>query len=214
MATDEARDTRTRLIAALRTEPATTAQLASGLGLSVNAVRTQLDRLERQGVVVRQTARLGPTKPAYVYELSPEAELRTSRLYVPFLTQLLHVLARRTSRKKFDALMRETGRALLPRPLPRGPLAERVAAAAELLNDLGGLASVTAEGSGYRIRSKGCPLAATTPDHPEACNAVESLLAEFIDASVSKCCDLEGRARCCFDVRARPDTRPELAASA
>jgi len=196
-------DTRARLITVLRAAPATTTQLAAALDLSINTVRSQLQRLERQGVVVRRSARLGPTKPAYVYALSPEAELRTSRLYVPFLTRLLHVLAGRLDPTEFDALMRETGRGLLPRPLPRGSLGERVAAAADLLNDFGGLATAAPEGRGYLIRSQGCPLAASTGAHPEACNAVESLLAEYIDAPVSKCCDRDERSRCCFEVRPR-----------
>jgi predicted ArsR family transcriptional regulator len=196
-------ETRARLVAAIRTEPATTTQLAAMLGLSITAVRSQLHRLERAGVVVRRSARLGPTKPAYVYALSAEAELSTSRLYVPFLTRLLHVLAGRLDGDAFDALMRETGRALLPRPLPRGALAERVGAAVELLNSLGGLACATPQGGGHLIRSRGCPLAASTAAHPEACSAVESLLAEYIDADVSACCARDERPRCCFEVRPR-----------
>jgi predicted ArsR family transcriptional regulator len=210
----ETGETRARLIAALRAEPATTTQLAALLGLSLNTVRSQLQRLERQAIVVRRSARLGPTKPAYLYALSPEAELRASRLYVPFLTQLLHVLAGRLDPTEFDALMRETGRGLLPQPLPRGSLAERVSAAAELLNDFGGLATATPQGQGYLIRSQGCPLAASTGVHPEACNAVESLLAEYIEAPVSKCCDRDERLRCCFEVRPRRSPRRRAAACA
>jgi predicted ArsR family transcriptional regulator len=194
--------TRDRVVAALRAGPMTAAQLADALGLSANAVRTQLQQLEHRGVLVRRPARLGPTKPAYLYALSTEAELQTSRLYVPFLTQLLHVLAGRLSEAEFDALLREVGQGLLPRPLPRGPLGERVSAAVALLNGYGGLATAAAAGRGYLIRSAGCPLAATTSTHPEACSAVESLLAEFIDASVTTCCEREERARCCFAVRA------------
>jgi len=207
-------ETRARVIAALRAEPATTIQLATALGLSINTVRSQLDRLERQGVVVRRSARLGPTKPAYVYALSAEAELRTSRLYVPFLTQLLHALAGRLSPEEFDALMREAGRGLLPQPLPRGSLADRVSAAVDLLNGFGGLATATHQGQRYLIRSRGCPLAASTGVHAEACNAVESLLAQYIDAHVSKCCDRDERLRCCFEVRPGPASgRGAVAAS-
>jgi hypothetical protein len=50
------------------------------------------------------------------------------------------------------------------------------------------------------IRSDGCPLAAATRNHPEACNAVESLLSEFTGVEVTKCCDREERLRCCFDI--------------
>jgi hypothetical protein len=54
------------------------------------------------------------------------------------------------------------------------------------------------------IRSDGCPLAAATKRHPEACSAMESLLSEFTGLEVAKCCDREERPRCCFEVGAAP----------
>jgi predicted ArsR family transcriptional regulator len=203
----DATETRARVVARLRTGPATVRQLVATLGLSANAVRAQLDRLVREGVVVRRSARLGPTKPAFLYALSADAERRNSRLYVPLLTQLLHVLAGRLDAAEFDAILREAGRGLLPTPLPRGPLGERVAAATALLNRLGGLASAERSGDGYVIRSQGCPLSAATAAHAEACDAVESLLAEFIGTPVAKCCEREDRVRCCFEVRDVPNAR-------
>jgi predicted ArsR family transcriptional regulator len=50
------------------------------------------------------------------------------------------------------------------------------------------------------VRAHGCPLAAATSRYPEACNAVESLLSEFVGAPVAKCCDREPRLRCCFEI--------------
>jgi predicted ArsR family transcriptional regulator len=97
--------------------------------------------------------------------------------------------------------MREVGRDLMMgRAKPRGSLLERVAGASALLNDLGGLTEVGTEDDHYIIRSHGCPLAAATADHPEACNALESLLSEFVGTRVSKCCDRYDRARCCFEI--------------
>jgi len=40
----------------------------------------------------------------------------------------------------------------------------------------------------YIIWSHGCPLAAGTAEHPEACNALESMPSEFVGAKVTKCC--------------------------
>ena len=70
-----------------------------------------------------------------------------------------------------------------------------------LLNELGGLTEVAEEGPGRLvIRSHGCPLAAATTDHPEACNALESMLSEFVGAPVAKCCDRSDREHCCFEL--------------
>jgi predicted ArsR family transcriptional regulator len=64
--------------------------------------------------------------------------------------------------------------------MPHGTLGERVRAASDLLNDLGGITEADEEGSHFVIRGHGCPLAAATAEYPEACNALESLLSEFV----------------------------------
>jgi predicted ArsR family transcriptional regulator len=97
--------------------------------------------------------------------------------------------------------MREVGRGLMTgRAMPHGTLGERVLAASALLNDLGGMTEVDEEGSHFVIRGHGCPLAAATAEYPEACNALESLLSEFVGQPVAKCCDRYERQRCCFEV--------------
>jgi len=200
--------TRSRLIAALRQRPMTLDQLAAALGLTRTAVRLQVVALERDGEVTRRGVAPGRTKPAQVYELTGEAEQRLSRAYVPVLTQLLHVLAARLPAGEFDGVMREVGRGLLAeRARPRGSLRERVAAASELLNQFGGLTRVEEHGSGFVIRSYGCPLAATAIDHPETCNAMESLVSTFVGNDVAQRCDRAGRPRCCFEV-AVPTEQP------
>jgi predicted ArsR family transcriptional regulator len=176
-------------------------ELAVALELTRTAVRAQLATLERDELVEQRGSRRGASKPARIYGVTTQAELLFSRAYVPILTQLLHVLARRLSPAEFDSIMHEVGRgAMAGRVVPRGPLRDRVTTASSLLNDLGGLTEVDEEDGLYVIRSHGCPLAAATADHPEACNALESLLSEFVGAKVTKCCDRYDRARCCFEV--------------
>jgi predicted ArsR family transcriptional regulator len=176
-------------------------ELAVALDLTRTAVRAQLATLERDELVEQRGSRRGASKPARIYGVTTQAELLFSRAYVPILTQLLHVLARRLSPAEFDSIMHEVGRgAMAGRVVPRGPLRDRVTTASSLLNDLGGLTEVDEEDGLYVIRSHGCPLAAATADHPEACNALESLLSEFVGAKVTKCCDRYDRARCCFEV--------------
>jgi predicted ArsR family transcriptional regulator len=190
-----------RIMGLLRRGRMTVDELAGALGLSGNAVRPQLATLERDGLVQRSEMRRGTSKPARTYALTPEAELLFSRAYAPVLTELLHVLGERLDPAEFDRLMRDVGRRLMAdRPRPTGDLRQRAEAASALLNDLGGLARIEEHDGGLLIRGYGCPLAAATRRHPEACNAVESLLSEFAGIPVAKCCDAEDRLRCCFEI--------------
>jgi predicted ArsR family transcriptional regulator len=175
--------------------------LAGALGVSGNAVRPHLATLERDGLVQRSELRRGASKPSRTYVLTPEAELLFSRAYAPVLTELLHVLDERLDAGEFDGLMRDVGRRLMTdRPRPTGDLRRRAEAACALLEELGGLSEVEEHANGFLIRGYGCPLAAATQRHPEACNAVESLLSEFAGVPVAKCCDSEDRLRCCFEI--------------
>ena len=200
-----------RIVELLRQEALTIDELASAIGLTRTAVRAQLATLQQDGTVEPRGMRRGTSKPAQTYGVTGEAELLFSRAYIPILTQLLHVLAKRIPRQEFDAIMHEVGRGLMGgRTVPHGTLAERVFAASTLLNDLGAMTEVVEEGSQFVILAHGCPLRAATAQYPEACNAIESLLSEFVGQPVTKCCDRYGRQRCCFEVgagRTRDRTR-------
>jgi predicted ArsR family transcriptional regulator len=200
-----ARGTSGRILELLRRGHMTVDELARALDLTRTAVRAQLASLLRENLVEQRNSRRGASKPSHVYGVTNQAELLFSRAYVPLLTQLLHALSRRMSRPEFDSIMHEVGKAVLEgRPVPRGGLKERVAGASALLNELGGLTEVERQNGGYVIRSHGCPLAAATAHHPEVCNVLESLLSEFLDSTVTKCCDRYDRVRCCFEINEQP----------
>lgn len=190
-----------RIATLLRQRERTVEELAEELQLTGNAVRLHLTRLERDGVVRRTGLRAGVSRPSVLYALSVEGELQYSRAYVPVLTQLLHVLSARLRPAEFDGLLRQVGRELMAgRPRPTGTLRRRAEQGSALLNELGGLSHVARERNRLVIRGDSCPLAAATRDHPEACNAVESLLTAFVDAPVESCCEREKGMRCCFRV--------------
>ena len=190
--------TRGRVVDALRRGPKTLDELVEALELTRTAIRLQLTSLERDGLVAHGGVRPSRTKPANVYELTVEAEQGLSRAYVPVLTQLLHVLSARMSKTDFDNVMRSVGRELMAdQPRPPGDLRQRAEAASELLNQLGGLTEID-DSDALVIRSHGCPLAATAVDHPETCNAMESLVSEFVGAPVRQRCDRAGRPKCRF----------------
>jgi predicted ArsR family transcriptional regulator len=190
-----------RIMELLRRGPMTVDELAAALDLTRTAVQAQIASLQHDELVEQRGSRRGTSKPARTYGVTTHAELLFSRAYIPILTQLLHVLARRVGPSELDSIMREVGRGAMGDRAPaRGTLRDRVARASSLLNELGGLSEVEEEDGLYVIRSYGCPLAAATAVYPEVCNALESLLSEFAGTTVTKCCDRYDRVRCCFEV--------------
>jgi predicted ArsR family transcriptional regulator len=196
-----------QLLELLRRSPMTVDELAVALGVTRTAVRSQLATLERDALVEQRGSRRGASKPSRLYGVTSEAELLFSRAYVPILTRLLQVLARSQEKSEFDSTMREVGRELMQgHRLGGGDLRQRVAGASALLNELGGLTEVEEENGSFLIRSHGCPLAAATANHPEVCNALESMLSVFVGSQVNTCCDRYDRVRCCFEIPSREQT--------
>lgn len=176
-------------------------ELAEEIGVTRTAIRAHLATLQQDDAVEQRGTQKGVSKPARTYGVTTEAELLLSKAYVPILTQLLHVLANRMPSQEFDAILREVGRGLMTGHVTRqGTLRERTIAASDFLNDLGGTTEVAEEGGQLVIRGHGCPIAAATATHPEACSALESLLSEFVGKPVTKCCEQYQRQRCCFVV--------------
>jgi DeoR family transcriptional regulator, suf operon transcriptional repressor len=197
---------RGRIVTLLQRGGHTVDDIASELGLTANAVRAQIAGMERDGVVRRVGQRPGTTRPARIFELTPEVEQLLSQAYVPFLTQLVHVFASALPTEQVVTLMREAGKSLaneLPfGKRPVGGLHARVSAASELLNmQLGAVTHVEGNG-GFMIRGASCPLAALTGKHRAVCLAMESLLTEVLGAEVHECCDRTGRPKCCFKIKA------------
>jgi predicted ArsR family transcriptional regulator len=196
---------RGRIVGLLRLGGLTVDDIASRLGLSHNAVRVQLTRMERDGLVRRARVERRTTRPSQVFELTPAAQQLLSRAYIPFLTQLIHVFALQHSEDQFARLMREAGRTmaagLRPRAVQMGRLDARVAAASATLNEeFGAVTGVERTEGTFVLRGHGCPLAAITGNHPAVCLAIESLLAELIDAPVRECCTRTHPPQCCFEV--------------
>ena len=206
--------TRGRVLRLLRGGDMTTDELAGALGLTDNAVRAHLATLERDGLVQaqgeRREGRIG--KPATLYAATPEVDILFSRAYIPLLTSLLSALGDRLTPKDLGELLEDVGGRLAEGIThPSGEMSQRVAAASNLLNQLGGLSSVqeNQEGKGYLIQSRGCPVALAVSDQPEVCEAIATLVSKLTGAEVRSCCQRKGRPSCCFEVQEAPP-EPEL----
>jgi predicted ArsR family transcriptional regulator len=203
--------TRGRIVNLLRVGGLTVDDIASRLGLSHNAVRTQLTRMERDGLVGRARMERRTTRPSHVFELTPETYQLLSKAYIPFLTQLIRLIGSRHSRDEFAALMREAGRTLAAdyqgRIIQTGGIDARLAGASAILNEeFGAVTKVERADGKFIIRGHGCPLAALTGNHPAVCLAVESLLSELVNVPVKECCTRDQPPQCCFEVGAAPVT--------
>jgi predicted ArsR family transcriptional regulator len=191
-----------KVLSRLRHGTMTVEELATALRLTDNAVRNQLRKLQAANLVAPAGKRPGPSKPSTLYAITLEGQIQFSTLYLPVLTQFLGVAEGRCSGAQLDSFMIDTGKALANRyPKPSGALKHRVTAAAKLLRSFGGVAEVRPRDGAQIIRSRSCPLAALTSENAAACKVLEGLLAEYLTARVTICCNLEEEPRCCFEVR-------------
>jgi hypothetical protein len=53
------------------------------------------------------------------------------------------------------------------------------------------------------FRNQNLRLSALTGKHPAVCRAMESLVKEFVGASVHECCERAQRPRCCFEIKSK-----------
>jgi predicted ArsR family transcriptional regulator len=195
--------TRGRIVTLLRRSGRTVDELARALGLTDNGIRAHLAVLERDGIVRQRGSvrRGGGGKPAYMYELTSEAEDLFPKAYEPALGRLLDVLAERLGLEESEALLRSAGRRLVEgKTVQTDDTRARLEAAAGVLNELGGLAELEEQDGDLVIRGYSCPLSAVTPDHPEVCRMAEALVTEVAGVPVHERCDRSGRPRCCFEV--------------
>ena len=202
--------TRGQIVTLLRRSGRTVEDLARSLDLTDNGIRAHLAVLERDGIArqrgsVRRSS--GGGKPAYVYELTREAEDLFPKAYEPTLRRLLDVLSDQLGPEESEALLRSVGRRLAEEHSTRADGAHaRLETAVEVFNELGGLAELEERDGAVIIRGYSCPLAGVTLDHPEVCRMAEALVGEVAGVSVREHCDRGERPRCCFEVAAAGDT--------
>jgi DeoR family transcriptional regulator, suf operon transcriptional repressor len=193
------------LLQLLRRGPATVDDLATETGLTPNAVRFHLTSLEAEGDVEPAGTRRheGAGKPAVLYMLTPEAEIGFSKAYAPVLAATVQELRGTVPSDQVVPFLKRVGHRLAGSVKPSNrPLAQRVAAGAKLLNDLGGSATVSKKHDLFVISGQGCPLGAVVAGDPCVCSAVESLLSNVIGAPVKQCCAHGARPSCCFEIPA------------
>ncbi len=192
--------TRGQIIILLRRATRTVEELAQTLGLTDNAVRAHLSSLERDGLVEQRGARRGSGKPAFTYDLSPDAESLFPKPYTAVLGAILDVLSEEMSPEQQENLLRAAAVRLGEeyKKSNTGDVPTRLEAGAKLLNEMGGLAELEETEESYIIRGFSCPLAAVVPNHPQVCKLAETLLKDFTGLPLQENCERNGKLNCTF----------------
>ena len=198
------KSTRGRILDLLRTRERTVNELAEELRLTDNAVRAHLASLERDRLVVHSGMKPGFRKPHATYGLGPEAEQLFPKAYGRLVSLLMSIFSRQLHPRNLRAGMRTAGRSVANEHLPelRGKSRQqRIDAAIGVLKELGGAATFKEEDGKHFIYGNGCPIAAATANHPEACLLAESLLTELIGSPVKEHCIRGPAPSCRFQIK-------------
>jgi predicted ArsR family transcriptional regulator len=198
------KSSRGKILAFLRTRERTVNELAAELHLTDNAVRAHLASLERDRLVTQSGLKPGIRKPHTTYVLGPEAEQLFPNAYGRLVSLLMAIFSRRVKPKTLRSGMRTAGRILARehlRELRGKTRQQRIDVALRVLQELGGAAAFREEDGKHFIYGNGCPIAAATANHPEACLLAESLLTEIIGSPVKEHCIRGPAPACRFDVK-------------
>jgi predicted ArsR family transcriptional regulator len=146
----------------------------------------------------------GFRKPHATYALGPEAEQLFPKAYGRLVSLLMSIFSRQVEPRNLRAGMRAAGRTVANEHLLnlRGKTRQqRIDAALSILKELGGAASFKEEDGKHFIYGNGCPIAAATAHHPEACLLAESLLTELIGSPVKQHCLRGPTPSCRFEIK-------------
>jgi len=176
--------TRGRILESLKRHGGrTAAELAAEHGLTPNAVRQHLGRLEGDGLIEEGRARRGRTKPSTVFSVTNAGERLFPQRYDVLLNAVLHELQLEDGQDRVTTLFRKIGersaRKYADRFEGKG-VAERVDEVTKILREQGVVADCEAEAGGYVIREHSCPFKDTVGAHPQVCTVVHTLMSEVL----------------------------------
>jgi DeoR family suf operon transcriptional repressor len=186
----------------------TAKELATRLGISLNAVRHHLKELEAEGVVEYEREHRGVGAPVFAYRLSQAGEALFPRRYEETLTALLDHLVEREGREAAVAMLEAyfggLARRLVVEVEGTSP-AERLALVARALSDEGYMAEGTATAADGTLVEHNCAIPAVAERFPEICAAEARFLSEVLGAQVDRTEHiLSGCGACEYHVRFKP----------
>lgn len=197
--------TRGQIVKLLRSRSMTVNGLAEKLGLTDNAVRAHLLTLERDRLVQQRGTVKGFRKPHVSYGLTTEADRLFPKSYDSLFNQLVSALKSRLIPEVVKELLSDVGERLGRQNATavNAGFDERVSRAAATLEELGGAPRVIHEEGRVVVASDSCPFADAVLEHPEVCQAAESLVSEIVRQPAQETCDRTGTPRCRFEIKTK-----------
>jgi predicted ArsR family transcriptional regulator len=195
--------TKGRILVLLCRGRRTVSELASSVDLTANAVRAQLQRLQRDGLVQQAGSRRGVRKPHADYEITPKARQLFPTAYEPVLQAVLDVVDKHLPQRVTRKLLADVLRHLTQRHLGKIEARDPRQRFAEIMNRIEALSpgvGLEKQSSTTVIRACSCPLASVTASHPEICRVVATSLTGLLRTQVVENCDRGEWPQCCFEI--------------
>lgn len=202
-----------RLLMALKMRgPQTSAVLGAQLGITGEAARQQLLRLEEQGLVVSQPEIRGVGRPVAMWHLTEAAESRFPDAHAQLTVDLLGTIRAELGQSAVDTIIatreRDTKGAYLRAMEGADSLPERIATLAAVRSREGYMAewAVEADGS-YVLVENHCPICAAAATCQEFCRAELNVFRDVLGADIQVEREehiVQGARRCAY--RITPET--------
>ena len=197
--------TRENLLTILRENPRTITELSNDLGLARNAVTLQLDRLVREGIVLKGEMRPAQSagKPAQEYRIAPGTEDLYSTAYVPFISSFLEILPEHLSQQERKALLEKVGKHMADHANINQelPFEEKLQLALAIVNELGATAELIEEEDHYIVRNMTCPLASAVRKEPCVCHSVAAFFQAATGSKTTAGCHIGEQLVCRYIIK-------------
>lgn len=189
-----------------RRKSASAVDLAKVFGLSPNAIRQQLVVLERDGLVVEQSVRRGPTKPTHEFSLTKDGEKLFPQHYDKMLGAVLREVRAQHGETGIAALFEGISKRTVAKARERvtaTDTAGRLGQLTEVLREGGVVADYSLIEGGFELREHNCPYSAVAKENPEVCSVIHQVLQETIGGTHVQTESLAtGGTQCKFELKA------------
>lgn len=200
-----------RLLFALKMHgPQSSAVLGRSLGISGEAARQQLLRLEVQGLVEARSEVRGVGRPVAMWHLTQAAADRFPDTHAQLTVDLLDIVRNQLGEDALETVIatreRETEAAYQQAMEGASSPVERIARLAEIRSDEGYMAEWQAEGDGYLLVENHCPICAAASECQRFCRAELNVFRDVLgpDVDVERIEHiLQGARRCAYRITPR-----------
>ena len=191
-----------------RTGSVTVEEAAGALAIASMTARQHLVVMERDGLVKVDKVRRSTGRPHFVFSLTPKAEEMFPRRY-DLLTQILleeacsltaGEIAELSHAERQSLLVRRTAQQLADHyrfQVQGRSIADRVSAATDVLQLIGGFAEWYETDAGYEIRDYNCVFSWLVSEEEGQCEWHVQLLTELLNYPAQHEHMLDGKVRCC-----------------